>query len=309
MARLTPELTPTPAILCCGEAVIDRMRDTSGKVRDFPGGGAINSAVALQRLETPAGFLGALSTDAPGVALHNYLIKETVDTRFAVRSARPSTIATITHGPSGPSFDFADMNSAGRLLSYDDLPAIPAATSALLFGGISLIADPCGAAFETLMAQNAATRLIYLDLNIRPALIQSPAPYRARLLRMILQADIVKVSDEDLEFLDPRAHVSRQTLVVHTRGAGGVDATLHGSVLSISAPQVAVVDTLGAGDIFNAGMLSALFRQNRAQKSGFKTCSQADLAAALGFATRAASFSVTRTGAQGPTLKELPCAP
>lgn len=299
-----------PVVMCCGEAVTDRVYVAGAPAQDFHGGSAVNTAVALARLGTDCGFLGAISNDTQGNALHAYLASSGVDTGCAQRSKRASTIATITHHPAGPVFVISDSDSAGRMFAPRDLPVLADSVRALLFGGISLIPKTSGATFESLMAHHAPRHLIYLDLNIRPGLIDTPArhPYRARLRRMIALADIIKTSDEDMDFLDPHLYAGAQAIVLHTRGPKGVIATHHGKKTIIPAPFTNVADTLGAGDIFNAGALNALHRSNRMTKSAIRNISMPDLRAVLQFATRVASFSATRTGANGPTLQEVSCA-
>src|SRR5690606_9001675 len=94
---------------------------------------------------------------------------------------------------------FYDENSAGRMLTDADLPSVTA--DALFFGGISLVVDPCGAAYEALQAREAPDKVTMIDPNIRPGFITDESRYRARLDRMIARADIVKLSDEDLHWL------------------------------------------------------------------------------------------------------------
>lgn len=298
-----------PLIMCCGEAVTDRVILPDGSNTDFAGGGAVNSAIALTRLGTAAGFLGALSTDPEGRALQSVLRREQVDLQCVSYSDLPSTIATVSMRAGGPAFDFRDDNSAGRTLDSKALKPPPSSVQALLFGGISLIADTGGSAFETLMSRHAGTHLVYLDLNIRPTLIDQDQQYVARLKRMIAMADVVKVSDEDLEYIDPGPFAMADALILNTRGARGVRACHNGSTHSVPSAPCKVVDTLGAGDVFNAGVLSELHRLNALSGPALKSLSAQDLIQILKFATHVAGISVTRTGADAPTRQELTCAP
>ncbi len=88
------------------------------------------------------------------------------------------------------------------MLRRDDLPPPGEEVEALFFGGISLVADPCGAAYEALAEREAGQRVVMVDPNIRPGFIRDEAAYRARIARMIASADIVKLSDEDLHWLE-----------------------------------------------------------------------------------------------------------
>jgi fructokinase len=132
------------------------------------------------------------------------------------------------------SYAFYDENTAGRMLSEADLPAIPETCEAGFFGGISLAVEPCADAYTALAARMAqAGKLVMLDPNIRPGFIADEGRYRARMDRLMSLADVVKVSDEDLAWLvgegalDAKAEAMRAkgpALVLVTRGAEGVTA-------------------------------------------------------------------------------------
>ena len=302
-----------PAILCCGEAVLDLvpapLADGGAGLRPVPGGAALNTAIALARQGIATGFLGALSTDPAGAELAAALTAEGVDIGLATRPDRPSPIALATPLPDGTRFDLYDTGSAGAVFSAADLPAaLPSGTVALVFGGISLITPPAADAFETL-ARHAATtdRLIWLDLNIRPGLVRDPEAYRARLRRMVALADVVKVSDEDLAWLgDGALEALRDAapMLLHTRGAAGAVVWRGLEVFVMPAPPVdKLADTVGAGDIFAAGTLAHLARAGHLAKP--LTPPEDALRAAVAHGIRAATLSVARPGADAPTWQEI----
>src|SRR5690606_8656044 len=99
-------------------------------------------------------------------------------------------------------YAFYDENTAGRMLAPGDLPEIGPQVEALFFGGISLVVEPCGSTYEALMTRAAPERVTMIDPNIRTGFITDAAAYRARISRMIALADIVKLSDEDLHWLE-----------------------------------------------------------------------------------------------------------
>jgi fructokinase len=114
-----------------------------------------------------------------------------------VRSPRPNTLAFVTLNNGNAQYSFVDENTAGRMLETSDLPSLPTSIQAFHFGAISLIPEPCGATFESLMARHHQTSVMSLDPNIRPGFVTDETAYRDRLLRMIGMSDIVKVSEED----------------------------------------------------------------------------------------------------------------
>lgn len=304
-----------PAILCCGEAVLDMvpatLADGTAGFRPVAGGAALNTAVALLRQEVPAGFVGALSTDPAGQRLARHMEAEGMTLTLASRSDRPCPLALAQPIEGGTRFDLYDIGTAGALYGPADLPGpLPAGVAALVLGGISLIAPPAADAFETLARREAAKRLIWLDLNIRPGLVRDAGAYRARLLRMAALADVVKVSDEDLDWLGSGALEALRAdapLVLHTRGAEGALAYRQDLTLILPAPQAQVVDTVGAGDIFAAGVLAHLWHAGLLRKP--LDLDPPALRAALTHGIRAATDSVTRPGADAPSWKETRCAP
>ncbi len=304
MERLTD-----PVILCCGEAVADlvpaELADGGTGFRPVPGGAAVNTAVALARLGTPSGFVGTLSTDPMGTMLRTHLYTEGVNLNGAVSSDASATVALAHPLADGTRFDLYDEGTAGRALQRGMLPPLPQSVQALVFGGISLIHAPGADEFEALAASND-DRLIWLDLNIRGGLVSDPGPYRARLERMAKLADVIKVSDEDLEWLGPLPPLRDNQLLLQTCGAQGAKAKLGAIDFAVPAPVRDVRDTVGAGDIFNAGFLSFLYR-NGLLNTPLKLNEQA-LTDAVSFGITAASISVTRSGADAPTTEEVLCA-
>lgn len=278
--------------------------DSSDALLPVVGGAAVNCAVALSRLDVPVGFLGALSRDAMGTRITQHLQHERVNISLAHLDARPSTLAVAQVKPDGVLFDLYDENSAGRSLTPDLLPNLPKSVTALVFGGISLVHAPAADAFEQLMAQ-AENKLTWLDLNIRPSLIRDADEYRARLHRMICHASVLKVSDEDLDWFGPLPNLRRDQLMLHTRGAAGVEARMGDWQHSSAAPKVDVHDTVGAGDTFNAGVLASLAHTD--MLGPLEKIDKPNLAAAIAYGVRAASYSVSYPGAQAPTRKEIEC--
>lgn len=306
-------------ILSCGEALIDMLpRETAAGEAAFApyaGGAVFNTAIALGRLGAPSGFFTGLSTDLFGQILDRTLAASGVDTTLCARSARPTTLAFVTLVNGQATYAFYDENTAGRLLSTADLPALPASIDTLFFGGISLVNDPAATAYETLQARaGAAGRVTMIDPNIRPGFIQDTGAFRARINRMIAAADIVKLSDEDLRWLygdgQPddlaRAILSKGPKVVFiTEGAKGARALAATQDRFVAATPVTVADTVGAGDTFNAGVLAALHARGCLTKAGVAALSDSTLDAALSLGTRAAAITVSRPGANPPWSHEL----
>ncbi|SFP19828.1 carbohydrate kinase family protein [Tranquillimonas alkanivorans] len=305
-------------ILCCGEALIDMLPRTTtageSAFAPYPGGAVFNTAVALGRLGAPTGFFSGLSTDLFGAMLTDALGKSGVDASPAALSDRPTTLAFVQLVEGQATYAFYDENTAGRMLSEDDLPALGPDVDALFFGGISLVAEPCGSSLEALMTREADVRVTMIDPNIRPGFVRDEPTYRARIERMIALADIVKLSDDDLHWLEGRGDTAALArallqkgpkLVCITEGAKGATGYTAEHTVAVPARPVTVVDTVGAGDTFNAGVLAGLSDAGALSKKAIATLSPETIEAALALGVRAASITVARAGASPPRREEL----
>ena len=301
-------------ILSVGEALIDMLPRISpaGEAcfAPYAGGAVMNTAIALARLGSASSFLTGLSTDLMGDVLRDTLKASNVNLDHAVQSDRPTTLAFVklTHGHA--SYFFYDENTAGRMMTPADMPTLPTTIKAYFTGGIWLAVEPCGTALEALMTREAAARVTMIDPNVRPGFVRDRAAYTARIDRMIGLSDIVKLSDEDSEWLygrtDPQALLARGAKVVLvTEGSKGATAyTVRGSV-HVAAPKITVADTVGAGDTFNAGFLAALDRDGLLSKAQVASLSDDALRAALLLGTHAAAITCSRPGANPPWADEL----
>lgn len=305
-------------ILCCGEALIDMLprQTTLGEngFAPYAGGAIFNTAIALGRLGVRTGFFTGLSDDMMGDILRETLAASHVDSRFAIVSSRPTTIAFVKLVDGQATYAFYDEGTAGRMITPDELPVLDDDVTALHFGAISLIPEPCGSTYEALLMREAGRRVISLDPNIRPGFIRDRAAHEARIRRMAAQSDILKFSDEDLDWFGlsgdhdtlARYWLDRGAkLVLITRGADG--ATGYTADLKVSVPgeRVTVVDTVGAGDTFDAGVLASIERAGVLTKAGVAGLSEAVLRDALALGARAAAVTVSRAGANPPFAHEI----
>ncbi len=304
-------------ILCAGEALIDMLPRESAAgepcFAPYPGGAVFNTAVALGRLGAEVGFFCPLSADLFGAQLRAALDASGVDHTLCPAVDRPCTLAFVTLIEGQARYAFYDTGTALRELTEAELPALPENVEALFLGGISLVGEPCGSAFAALCAQ-AGGRAVMIDPNIRPGFIRNEAAYRARLGAMMAQADIVKLSDEDLHWLmgagdiDDHARALRAkgpAVVVVTEGAKGARAFWPGGVAQQAAGAVQVVDTVGAGDTFNAGFMAGLARAGALSKPGIAGLTAEVLDQALALGVRAAAVTVSRAGANPPWAGEV----
>ena len=307
-------------ILCCGEALIDMIPTptTAGPDGFVPhaGGAVFNTAIALGRLGAQVGMLSGLSSDMFGRQLVDGLKASHVDVSHLVVSDRPTTLAFVRLVGGHATYDFYDENSAGRMITPGDMPALSAEVSALYFGGISLACEPGADAYADLLARNAEGRAVMIDPNIRPGFIKDIERYRQRLDRMLALSDIVKVSDEDLNWINPAPLSLRDkvaelldkgpSVVILTRGGEGAMGYLaNGEEVQVPAVKAEIVDTVGAGDTFNAGVLAKMSELWQLHKSALATLSPEVLTEALAYGARVAAVTVSRAGANAPWVEEI----
>ncbi|MBO6775430.1 MAG: carbohydrate kinase [Marinibacterium sp.] len=307
-------------IVCCGEALIDMLPDPTAPGRTLYeahcGGAVFNTAVALGRLGTPAALVSGVSEDGFGQMLAARLKASGVDTTLLVHSARPTTLAMVHLKDGNATYVFYDEGSAGRMVQIEDLPPLPDTAQACFFGGISLCMAPVADALVAYARRSADSRTIMVDPNIRLGFADDETAYRVRMNALLDLADLVKVSNDDLAWIYPDMTNTerREALLDHgiavafvTRGADGAEAWLaDGTTVTVPAPQTDVVDTIGAGDTFNAGILAHLTACGQVAKAQARHLDHDTLRDAMTLAVHAATVTVSRAGADSPTRAELP---
>ncbi|HEV6964447.1 carbohydrate kinase [Roseateles sp.] len=257
-----------PLMLCVGEALTDMIHLGAERWVSREGGAGWNVARALAALGVRTAFAGAISRDRFGDALWAASVAAGLDVRSLQRVARSPLLAIVEHGEP-PHYFFIGDDSADLHFDVNALPADwPAALRWAHFGGISLAREPLAgrllALAERLKAEGVA---ISYDPNYRNLM---DARYMPTLQRMAALADLIKVSDDDLRGLFPGLGVDEalqqlramgpRALCLLTRGAAGATLFRGDTRCDARAPQVNVVDTVGAGDATVAGLLHSLTR-------------------------------------------------
>lgn len=307
-------------ILVTGEALVDLFIGTASTT-GFPaeavaGGSPFNVAIGLGRLGRPAAFLSTLSKDVFGSFLAGKLAEAGVSSVYLQRCPNVTTLSVVATDTAGqPQYSFYAPNSADRALTPEALPAeLPADVNAIAAGSYALGVEPIATAIETLLRREAGSRVISLDPNVRPRVVGDLIAYKERFERLLAHATIVKASDEDVELLysthdlasAARTWLQRgPKLVVITRGERGAVAAFGDRIVERPAPRIDVVDTVGAGDTFHAGLLGWLDANGLLTPQGVAELSEAQVTDALDFATAAAAIVCTRRGANPPSWAEI----
>jgi len=309
-------------IICAGESLIDMVSfaEENGEVQYSPhvGGSILNSALALGRLGVDAYYCGAVSNDTFGGLIEDCLRDSKVQEDFIIKTNRPTTLAYADVTDGVAKYTFVDEHSAGRLIDENSLkPFVNKIKNAkaLLVGGISLQAEPCGTSWQWLVEQVAGGCVIYFDANIRPDFIEDKDKYLKRFEQLAGKVDIIKISEEDYSYLYGERDFEKVSsrwlkkgvkLIILTLGEKGAKVIFDGGKeISVGIEPVKVIDTIGAGDSFNAGLLFDLDKQKMLDQEKLVSIDKSTLQKTLTFANQIARFTVTQKGANPPWLDEL----
>jgi fructokinase len=307
-------------IVVCGEAlmdVFDAGATATGQALDARiGGSPYNVALGLARLAQPVAFCGAISTGFLGERLMRSLHDEGIDTSCVQRTAAPTSICVIgldAHGV--PAYDFYGERGADRQLDASQVLArVPQDARAFHFGSYAMVVEQVASAQRALIERAHRRALISYDPNIRPTVEPSLQIWRDALAWMLPRTHLLKVSEEDVGLLFPGAVLADLArtwlaqgpqLVVITRGGAGALGFTAAAQAQAAPMQINVIDTVGAGDTFQAALLTWLAEHGRLSIDGVTQLDAAALRDLLGFATRAAAITCSRRGADLPRRHEV----
>lgn len=302
-------------IASLGECLIDFTPvERDGRIVGFdlhPGGSPFNVAIAAASLGHPTSFIGRVSTDLFGRILVERLEEAGVDTSLLLSGPEPSTLAFVVFEDDEPCYSFRSEGAADTLIPPGTIRAedILGHHDVLHVGSISLLADPTAGSILELARALSGRVALSLDPNIRPGLVRDWAAYRSLLRELVCLADLVKVSEADLEIWgeDPE-HLLESggpCAVVVTRGAGGSTLVRSDSLLDCPPAPCRVVDTVGAGDAFTAGLLVALGSRGALSRQMLAELDVEGWRSALEYASTAAALTCERAGASAPTAADV----
>jgi fructokinase len=306
-------------ILVCGEALMDvfsEQETASGLVLDARvGGSPFNVAVGLARMGQRVAFFGGLSQGFLGDRLRKALVAEHVDIGFSPIVDAPTTLGLVGLLDDGSaSYAFYGNGCADRHVKDDDIPDLDDRFTALHFGSYTTVVQPVASAQRLLVERERHRRLIAYDPNLRLNVEPDLGRWISTMAWMASRVHIIKVSSEDLQAAFPGTPLHEVAeswlrfgcrLVVVTRGGNGAIAFTKTEVVEVESPRVDVVDTVGAGDTFQAALLTWLSERGMLSIPAVELLDAQQLRFALEFASVAASITCTRRGADIPRRKEL----
>ncbi len=279
------------------------------------GGSPFNVAVALARLGQPVSFLGGISTDAFGRRIAEALDAEGIQTTYAERVPQPTTLAMVDRDEAGHAhYTFYGANGADRQLTPRVVERLPASFGVMHVGSYATVVSPAAETLRALVNARRATTLISADPNVRLTVEPDPLVWRQCWEWLTTTAHVLKLSVEDLAVLCPgktplqasEAVLSRGVrLFVVTRGQAGAEAWTPWEHASVPVSPVHIVDTVGAGDTFQAGLLDWLLTRQACTPAALASLPRADLEGALRWAAKVAAVTCSRRGADPPRRSEL----
>lgn len=304
-------------IVCSGEALIDMIptKCANEEIAYVPkiGGAILNTSIALGRLGANVSFLGSVSNDVFGDMILDELKKSKVNTSLCMETSSHTTLAFATIKNGTTTYSFFDENSSNKNISLENI-SLDDEVNSLYVGGISLMSEPNGSEIELFINKESSNKVVFFDPNIRPSFISNKENYMKRFENILSQTDIIKVSDEDLEWICPNKTFDEVcekwlnlgvNIIILTKGSEGAIIKTKDSLIVASGQKVQVVDTIGAGDIFNAGFLFLLSQNEKFSKNDLINIDENFLKDSLNFAIKVAAISVGRTGANAPYFNEL----
>jgi fructokinase len=292
-----------------GEVLIDLIPDGSER-KPIVGGGPANTAKALAKIGIDNQFIDGISSDKYGQVAKDELVASGVKLDYVKYSDKPTCLAIVSLSDSGSaSYEFVIENTATFDFTLDWLPNPKTEQPSLLHIGTLATAIEPGASVLLEWAQSVAkVAPIVFDPNIRPAVIGDRKQYVMQVERWVSISSAVKVSDDDIRWLYPSLKIEQvvnnwlakgPSLIVVTYGGRGLAGYRASEKVSVDAVKVVVTDTVGAGDTVGAILVEAIV------KDGLNTLSGVRLQMMLKRAAKAAAITVSRSGANPPTLKEI----
>ena len=300
--------------LVVGEALVDVVRRADGTTAEHPGGSPANVALGLARLGRAVNLLTWFGRDEHGRVLTEHLERSGVAVVPGSDSAASTSVATAVLDADGvATYDFAlSWHVPERWASPATAPVV------VHTGSIAAVLEPGGPDVARILEAHQGSATLTYDPNLRPSLMPPPERTRPVVEHLVSLADVVKVSDEDLAWLEPGEHpldVARRwaatgpaVVVVTQGGEGAVAVTGDGREIAVAAPRVDVADTVGAGDSFMGGLIDGLWSAGLVgadRRAALHAVDDAVLQGVLERCVRIAAITVSRPGANPPTAAEL----
>ena len=304
-------------ILCSGENLIDfvPVSENSEIFKACVGGSPLNTAIGLGAMKTPVYFFSRVSNDFFGKKITNFLKKNHVKTNLIQNTKDKTTLGFISNKKK-PEFSFYANQTADRnLKEYSFKASILQKITLAHFSSISLVLKPGSETYFKMIKNLKKTCLISIDPNIRASLIVNKKNYLKRFNQFLKFADIIKLSDEDFRYLKNKNSPNKIIpnwikkhnilFIIYTMGEKGSILYTSNFRIRINPVKVKVADTVGAGDIYQAGVINYLYKKKYLNKKNLLNIKKSEWEDCLKFASKAAAINCTKEGCYPPTENEI----
>ncbi|GAB96083.1 putative fructokinase [Kineosphaera limosa NBRC 100340] len=298
-------------VIVAGEALIDIVVSRTGEA-EHVGGSPANVAIGLSRLDHPAQLACHIGTDERGQRIEKHLAGENVGLFPGSTNAERTPTATALLGPDG-----AATYAFKITWEFDPQLNVPAGVH-FHTGSIAAVLQPGGDGVRDVIARIHDESTISYDPNARPQLMGHPEDVQARVDELVSLSDVVKASDEDIEWIYPGEQLEDVlhkwsdlgvSVAVATRGGKGALVLVQNQLHSVSLPEVEVVDTVGAGDSFMSGILSGLLDEGLLggpdARERLRAADWPQIQPCVARGLACAAITVARAGANPPRRVEL----
>ena len=309
-----------PSVLVIGEALVDVVHGINGEIKNIPGGSPANTAVALARLGTNTYMKARTSTDKFGTEIRNYLTSQNVNLDYSLVVKSPSSVVNALIQKDGSAKYEANLRGAADYgWTFEELDqVIDSDIQIVQLGSLTSYIEPGATNVEKWFSKLRQSNkyLLTFDPNIRHPLDgENEVNVRNRAKKLASLSHVVKASDEDLNWIfsnnnpqDSAINIieSGASLVVVTlgkKGAFAINKKLE--IVEVKANEIAVIDTIGAGDTFAAALITQLLENSWINKNALENLSSDDLTEILTNCSAVSAITCSRQGANPPHRHEV----
>jgi len=309
-----------PSVLVIGEALVDVVHGINGEIKNIPGGSPANTAVALARLGTKTYMKARTSHDQFGEEIRNYLTNQNVNLDYSLVVDSPSSVINAVIQKDGSAKYEANLKGAADYgWTFEELnQVIDPDIQIVQLGSLTSYVEPGATNVEKWFSQlrQSNKHLLTFDPNIRHPLDgENEVDVRNRAKKLASLSHVVKASDEDLNWIFSNSNPQDSAIKIIESGASLVIVTLGKKgafavnkklqFVEVSAKEVAVMDSIGAGDTFAAALITQLLEKTLMNESALEKLSSADLTEILNNCSMAAAITCSRQGANPPHRHEV----
>ena len=309
-----------PSVLVIGEALVDVVHGINGEIKNIPGGSPANTAVALARLGTKTYMKARTSSDQFGTEIRSYLTKQNVNLDYSLVVDSPSSVINAVIQKDGSAKYEANLKGAADYgWTFEELnQVINPDIQIVQLGSLTSYVEPGATNIEKWFSQLRQSNkyLLTFDPNIRHLLDgENEVDVRNRAKKLASLSHVVKASDEDLNWIFSNNNPQDSAIKIIESGASLVIVTLGGKgafavdkkleIVEVTANEIAVIDTIGAGDTFAAALITQLLENSWINKNALENLSSDDLTEILTNCSAASAITCSRQGANPPHRHEV----